>query len=123
MSSSKFCVRNVCHHQGAEKEEFTSNGVVESLLGKVAGLVRRVQDFIVENGEVKGKTKADWVRWCQVGLSNFGGVLVSLERLVGRLLSLVANGKLSKITVVITLPFRELVIETSQMKEGTNILW
>jgi len=47
-----------------EKEEFTSNGIVESLLGKVAGLVGRVQDFIVENGEVKGKTKADWVRWC-----------------------------------------------------------
>jgi hypothetical protein len=123
VSSSEFCVRNVGHHQGAAKEGLTSNGIVESLLGKVAGLVRRVQDFIVENGEVKGKTKANRVRWCQIGLSNFGGVLISLERLVGGLLSLVANGKLSKITVVITLPFQELVIETSQMKEGANILW
>jgi hypothetical protein len=44
------------------------------------------------------------VSWCEIGLSNFGGVLVCLQRLIGRLLSLVANRELSKVTVVVTLP-------------------
>jgi hypothetical protein len=42
--------------------------------------------------------------WCKVGLSNLGGILVSLKRLISRLLSLVANRKLGKVSVVITLP-------------------
>ena len=42
--------------------------------------------------------------WRKIGLGNLGGILVSLKGLVGRLLSLVTNGKLSKITVVIALP-------------------
>jgi hypothetical protein len=52
------------------------------------------------------------VGWCKVGLCNFGGVLVSLKRLVGRLLSLVANGELSKVTVVITLP---MIVDQSRV--------
>lgn len=32
------------------------DGVVEGLLGKVAGAIGRVQDLVVEDGEVKGKT-------------------------------------------------------------------
>jgi hypothetical protein len=87
-----------------KRNGFTSNGVIEGLLGKMTSLVGRVQDLIIENGEVEGQTQADWVGWCKVGLCNFGGVLVSLEGLVGGLLSLVANGELSKVTVVITLP-------------------
>jgi len=82
----------------------TSNGIVESLFGEMACLIGRVQDFIVEDGEVKGQTKTDWVCGCKVGLGNFGGILVSLERLVCRLLALVANSELSEVTVVITLP-------------------
>ena len=76
----------------------------------MACLIRRVQDLIVEHREIEGKTKADWVCWCKVGLSNFGSVLVSLEGLVGGLLSLVANGKLSKVSVVITLPVMRLSV-------------
>ena len=59
-----------------------SNSVIERLLGKVASTVRRVQDLIVENGEVKGETKADGVGGGQVGLSNIGSVLnaVSIAR-------------------------------------------
>jgi hypothetical protein len=70
----------------------------------MACLIGRVQDLIVEHGEVEGEAKANWVCWCKVSLSNFGGVLVSLEGLVGRLLPLVANGKLSEVSVVVTLP-------------------
>ena len=89
----------------------------------MACLVRRVQDFIVKNGEVEGKTKADWVCWGKVGLGNIGSGLVSLERLVGRLLSPIANGKLSKVAVVITLPVRLLVVNYHIVTNSTNILW
>jgi hypothetical protein len=56
----------------------TSNGIIKGLLGKVTCLIRRVEDLIVEHGEVEGKTKADWVCWCKIGLGNLGSVLVSL---------------------------------------------
>jgi hypothetical protein len=75
----------------------------------MASLVWGIEDFVVEHGEVEGKTEADWVGWGQVCLSDFGGSLVSLERLVGRGLALVADGKLGKVAVVITLPARELI--------------
>jgi hypothetical protein len=74
------------------------------LLGKVASLVRSVQDLIVKDGEVESETKADGVSRRKFGLGNFGGRLVSLERLVGRVLAPVANSKLGKVAVVITLP-------------------
>ena len=70
----------------------------------MACLIGRVQDLIVEHREVESKTKADWVCWSKVGLGNFSGVFVSLEGLVGGLLSLVANSKLSKVSVIVPLP-------------------
>ena len=52
------------------------DGIIESLLGEVACTVWRVQDLVVEDGEVKGKTKADWVSWGELGLCDIGGVLL-----------------------------------------------
>jgi len=72
----------------------------------MARLIRRVQDFIVEYGKVESETEADWVSWCKISLGNLGGILVSLQRFVCRLLALLANGELSKVTVVVTLPIR-----------------
>lgn len=89
----------------------TSNGIVKGLLGKVACLVGRVQDLVVEDGEVESKTKADGVGWGKIGLGNLGRVLVRLQGLVGRLLSSFANCELSKVTVVVSLPATLLVIE------------
>ena len=63
--------------------KLTSNGVIKGLLGEVACLIGRVQDLIVEDGEVEGETKADWVCWCKICLSNLGSVLVGFERFVG----------------------------------------
>lgn len=82
----------------------TSNRIVKRLLGKVASLVWRIQDFVVENGKVERKTKSNWVRGCEIGLRNLGGSLVGVERLVGRPLPLIAERKLGKVAVVVALP-------------------
>ena len=87
--------------------QLTSNSVIESLLGQLASLVGRVEDLVVEDGEVQGKTKTDGVGGSQVLGSDLSGGLVSLERLVGRSLALVANGELSEVTVVVTLPTKQ----------------
>jgi hypothetical protein len=72
----------------------------------MARLIRRVQDFIVEHRKVECETETDWVSWSKISLGNLGSVLVGLQRLVCRLLALLANGELSKVTVVVTLPIR-----------------
>ena len=82
----------------------TSNGIVESLLGEVASLIRSIEDLIVKDGEVEGKTQTDGVSRRKLALGNIGGTLVSLEGLVGRILALVASRKLGKVAVVVTLP-------------------
>ena len=82
----------------------TGNSIVESKLGEVASLVRRVEDLVVEDREVKGQAETDGVSRCKVGLSDFGGRLVGLQGGVGRSLAVVANSELGKVTVVVTLP-------------------
>ena len=72
----------------------------------MAGLIRGVQDLVVEDGEVQGESKTDGVGRRKLGLSNLGGSLVSLERLVGGILPLVANGELGEVAVVVSLPVR-----------------
>lgn len=63
--------------------EHTSNGIVKGLLGEMTCLVGRVEDLIVEDGEVEGKAETDGVGRSEVCLSDLGGSLVSLQRLVG----------------------------------------
>ena len=69
------------HDQGAVtvrllgKRVELGNSVIKGLLGKVASTVRRVQDLVVENGEVEGKTQADGMRRGELGLSDVRGVL------------------------------------------------
>ena len=70
----------------------------------MASLIGGIQDLVVEDGEVESETKTDGVCRSKISLSDFGSVLVSLEGLVGRLLSLITSRKLSKITMVVTLP-------------------
>jgi hypothetical protein len=92
----------------------------------MACLIRRVQDLIVEHRKVESETEADWVGWCKIGLGNFGSILVSLQRLVCRLLALLANGELSEVTVVVTLPIRfqiGLVLVFLNSNLETHILW
>ena len=53
----------------------TSDGIVKCLLGKMASLIRRVEDLVVEHREVESKTEADGVGRGKLGLGNIGGVL------------------------------------------------
>lgn len=41
----------------------------------MAGTVGRVEDLVVEDGEVKGETETDGVSGSELGLGNVGGVL------------------------------------------------
>ena len=84
--------------------KLTSNGVIESLLRKVASLIRGVENLVVEDGEVEGKTETDGMCGRKISLGNVGSGSVGLERLVGGSLALVAKSELGKITVVVTLP-------------------
>lgn len=52
------------------------NSVVEGLLGEVAGTVGGVEDLVVEDREVEGKTEADGVRRGELSLGDVGGVLI-----------------------------------------------
>jgi hypothetical protein len=74
----------------------------------VASLVGRVQNLVVEDREVKSESETDGVGRGEISLSNLGGVLVSLERLVGGGLALVTKSELGEVTVVVTLPVRRI---------------
>lgn len=70
----------------------------------MASLVRRVEDLVVKDREVKSQSETDGVGRSKLRLSDLGGVLVGLERLIGSTLATVANGELGQVTVVVTLP-------------------
>lgn len=61
-----------------------SNGIIEGLLGEVAGTIRGVQDLVVEDGEVEGQSETNGVRGGQLGLGDVGGALVRTDTLATR---------------------------------------
>ncbi len=82
----------------------TGNRLVERSLGHLARLIRRIEDLVVEDREVQGKTETDGVCWCELSAGDLGGSLVCLEGLVRGLLALVGGRELGQVTVVVTLP-------------------
>lgn len=54
------------------------------LLGQRAGLLGRVEDFVVEDGEVEGQAQPDGVCWLHVLLADVEGLLVGLLRVLHR---------------------------------------
>jgi hypothetical protein len=70
----------------------------------VASLIGGVEDLVVEDGEVEGKTKTDRVCWRKIGLSDFGGVLVGLQGLICRDFPLVTKGELGEVSVIVSFP-------------------
>lgn len=59
--------------------ERTGNGIIESLLGEVAGLIWGIENFIIENREVESEAKTDWVSGCKISSRDLGCCLVSLQ--------------------------------------------
>ena len=92
-------------------ERLTSDGIIESLLGQLASLVRRVEDLVVEDREVQCQTEADWVSRREVLSGDVGCGLVGLEGLVSRGLSLVTDSELGKVAMVVALPISTSVYE------------
>ena len=70
----------------------------------MACTVGGIENFVVEDGEVKCETETDGVCWGELGDSDVGRGLVGLEGLVGGRLSLVASGELSEVSVVVSHP-------------------
>lgn len=101
------------------------NSIVEGLFGKMASLVRGVEDLVVEDGEVQGETKSDGVSRSEIGLGNLGSSLVSLQGLVGRFLSLIGSGEFGEVTMIITLPIEILAPLLCARKNlaSAYILW
>lgn len=70
----------------------------------MASLVWRVQNLVVEDREVKGESKSDWVRWRKVVSRDFSGSFVGFKGFVGTSFSLVGHSKFCEISVVVALP-------------------
>lgn len=87
----------------AQRIQF-SDGIIEGLLGEVAGTVGRVEDLVVEDREVQGQTQSDRVGGGELNLSDIGGLLVSLMGGGSSILALITGGILGNVTVVVALP-------------------
>ena len=57
----------------------TSNSIVKRLLGKMAGLIGRVEDLVVENREIQCKTKTNWMSRSKIRSSNLGSSFVGFQ--------------------------------------------
>lgn len=71
------------------------------LLGQRAGLLGRVEDFIIEDGEVEGQAQPDGVRWLHVLLADVEGVLVGLLRVLHRVFTAETHNSHSLLTVTV----------------------
>ena len=89
----------------------TSNSVVKRLLSKMACLIGRVEDFVVKDGKVQGKTETDGVGRSEIGGRDLSGSFISLQRLIGRDLTLVAKSEFSEVAVIVTLPITQILAE------------
>ena len=79
------------------------DGIVEGLLGDVAGAVGAVEDLVVEDGEVEGKAEADGVGGGKVSRGNTRSGLVGIEGGRSGGLARLAGLELGEVTVVIAL--------------------
>lgn len=57
----------------------TSDSVVKCLLSKMASLVGRVKDLVVEDGKVQCKTETNGVSGSEIRGCDLGGSLISLQ--------------------------------------------
>jgi hypothetical protein len=106
-----------------ERVEF-GDRIVKGLLSQVAGTIGRIEDFVVEYGEVESQSEANRVGRSQLGLCDIGGILNAkssvltvlapqtrrMSYLVGFVsgsggnLALLTGCELSQVTVIVALP-------------------
>mmetsp|Transcript_3803 Transcript_3803/g.7546 ORF Transcript_3803/g.7546 Transcript_3803/m.7546 type:complete len:263 (-) Transcript_3803:231-1019(-) len=79
------------------------NGVVEGLLGDMAGAVGAIENFVVKDGEVEGETEADGVSGGKVRRGDLGGGLVGVEGGAGGGLPGVSLLEFGEVAVVVSL--------------------
>ena len=77
----------------------------------MACLIGRVEDFVVKDGKVQRKTEPDGVGRSEIRGSDLSGSFISLQRLIGRDLTLVAKSEFSEVAVVVTFPRNQILAE------------
>lgn len=86
----------------------------------LASAVWRVEDFIIENGEVKGQSQANGVRWREFGQGYVASSFVRDQTVLCCLLPVVACGELCQVPVVISLP-EQREWQISHMMKQTSV--
>lgn len=70
---------------------------ISHLFGELAGLFGRVEDFVVEDGEVERESEPDGVRGLHLGLGDLEGLLVGLLGVLEHSSAAVSGGDLSEV--------------------------
>ena len=70
---------DISHFVYRKHQVLTSNGIVKCLFGEMAGLVRRVENLIVEDGKVQGETEADWMGRSEIRSGDLSSSFVGLQ--------------------------------------------
>uniref|UniRef100_S4RL07 Uncharacterized protein n=1 Tax=Petromyzon marinus TaxID=7757 RepID=S4RL07_PETMA len=82
------------------------DGVVEGRLGQLAGLLRRVLDLIVKDGEVEGQTQADGMCGLHMLLADLVGLLIGLLGVEDNTITLVTRRHFRKVAEVVAFHFQ-----------------
>ena len=91
-------------------------------LGELASLLGRVEDLIVEDGEVERQTEADGMRRLHLGFRNFKGLLISLLRIVQHGCSAVSYSHFGKVPVIIAFHLQIKHLGLSVASLGNKVL-
>ncbi len=82
-----------------------SNGIIESLLGELAGFGWVVLDFVVEHGVVEGETESDGVGGLEVLLSLLSSLGIGFMSVVSGFVVVGSGGVFRDVSVVVSLHF------------------
>jgi hypothetical protein len=98
------------------------DGIVKCLFGKMASSIGRIQNLVVEDGEIESKTEADllvntasfegkkgrkgeyWMCGWEFCDSNVGRCFVCFEGFIGAVFAFVTESKFGKVTMIISFP-------------------
>ena len=82
------------------------DSTVECILSKLAGVVWRSEDFVIEHGIVESKSKSDWMGGLQF-FSLILRLLIGVLGIIDNPLSLISCQKFSKVPEIVTLHLQE----------------